>query len=107
VRPAARKLLGSSSNVIQVAYSNIYPNTSAICPSSAGGVWDPISGFGHLVSDNWVCSNPARPAKVSLTALRRDAHTMRHQQCVYSMYLCVPMCQYLCVRWTQECSGIS
>lgn len=56
----ARKLLtGFSSTVIQVAYSN----TTARCPSSTDD-WAEIPGFGHLVSDNWVCSNPAPPAQV-------------------------------------------
>jgi len=60
----ARKLLsGFSSNVIQVAFSN----TSSVCPnSSTSGDWAAIPNFGHLVSDNWICSNPAAPPKVSL-----------------------------------------
>lgn len=52
----ARSLLATE---LEVSNSN----ASAICTSSELP-WPAIPGYGHLVSDNWVCTNPNRPDKV-------------------------------------------
>lgn len=52
----ARSLLATE---LEVSNSN----ASAICTSSELP-WPAIPGYGHLVSDNWVCTNPNRPDKL-------------------------------------------
>lgn len=54
----ARRLLAETA--LQVTNSNM----TAVCPSTVTGNWTAIPGYGHLVSDNWLCDN--RPTQVGI-----------------------------------------
>lgn len=51
------------------------PAGQLIRPSSGSTAWGSIqtAGYGHLVSDNWVCSNPTKPKVVSFAGTLHGA----------------------------------